>query len=490
MRLAAAALALLAGVGARAEAAPASRPEVRLDARVELCAALHLLAARAGRTAEPGFRDDGGAYARELLAATVELSTHPAVAAYVRALRRPTAAAGFRFMTALHEARRCLDDGLRLRADREDCRGSSFAHAAEDFAARARFRELLPRLEAAERAPLDALERSRSREDLVSLYERYARLSAGAQRVAPSPLLESGRVWNDLDREADGRYQILTAISPSSATRAFDWTPLLRDVGHEHSHALLDAAVDAADGAAGPAPSGEGADCYGSWSQCLREHVAQGVSLRLVQRAAETGDPAPAPEPAANARLPWHAEAAAALRDYEADPRRYPTLRDFVPVLVSRLRALAAARPGAAAARAPAARERENAPARRAMERGVELFSAGRSTEAAEAFSAAAAAGGGASAEMSLAAARRAQGRPDEAAAALDRAVADARSDDSLGPTALPDALSSRADLRALRGDAAGAAADLEEALETAALDWPRRAETERALAALRAPRR
>ncbi|MDE2489832.1 MAG: hypothetical protein KGM24_03240, partial [Elusimicrobia bacterium] len=56
------------------------------------------------------------------------------------------------------------------------------------------------------------------------------------------------------------------------------------------------------------------------------------------------------------------------------------------------------------------------------------------------------------------------------------------RRDPTLGPEALPDALSSRADLRASRGDCAGAAADLREALSTAPLDWPRRAESERLL--------
>jgi len=474
---------LALAVPARARASDVARPEIALDARVELCADLHLLAARAGGVAAPGFRDDGGAYARELLAATVAFSTHPAVAAYARALRRP-APEGFRFMTPLHEIRRCLSDDLRLRADRADCRSSALAFAAEDFARRARFRDVMVRLRALARADLETLEAGRGTRDLVAGYESYTRLKAGGERVAPSPLLESGRAWNDLDRGDDGSYVILTVISPSSATGRFDWLQIQRDVGHEHSHALFDAAVDAADAAAGRPPTGEGTDCYDSWKQCLREHVAQGVSLRLVQRARAAG--LPSPDPAPNARVTWHARAADILREYEADPARYPTLLDFVPTYVARLRQVAFAAPPAekpAISTSNVSAESAESPESR-MRRGVAQFQSGRLQEAAETFSSAFQYGGGAEALMSLAVVERALGKPKEARVHLDEAVDLARKDGA--DPQLSDALSSRADLRAAQNDAAGAAADIVEALAAAPLDWPRRAESEKRLRELR----
>ncbi|MDE2489588.1 MAG: DUF4932 domain-containing protein, partial [Elusimicrobia bacterium] len=344
-----------------AGAARARRPEVRLDPRVELSAALHLLAS-APRRPLPGFRDDGGAYARLLSSATAAERGHPAVAAYARAFARPTPG-GYSFMTPAHELRRCLDDSLRLRTDVPDCRRSSLAFAAADFAARTRFAALMPRLAALEARPLKALRRGRARADLQSVYEKYSGLKTVRQRIAPSPLLESGRVWNDYAAPEGGRpARILTVISPdvagSSGPAVFSWGPVMTNVWHEQSHALLNAAADAADAADGPPPPGAPPSCYGSWTQCVREHVAQGTALRLVQIARRTGYPPDAPDAATNERLPWQALVADWLRDgYEGHRDRYKTLRDFVPVIVRRLRAQAALlppRPGPPATEAQA----------------------------------------------------------------------------------------------------------------------------------------
>lgn len=484
MRACLPALLSLAMCGA-ATAAPrkAARPEVGLDARVELAAGLHLLAAAQGERAT-GFRDDGSAYARTLREGVFPWKDHPAVDAYRREIRR-TELNGFGFMTALHELHRCLDDRLALRSDPDDCRRSAFAHAAADFAAKSRFLDLMARLRETARPELDPLLAARDRRDLAKSYEHYAGLPAVEQRVAPSPLLEPRLAWNDLDRSRGDGGQILTVVSPraSTATSRFDWASVLRDVGHEESHALLDSASDAADAAGGGPPPGAPVSCYGSWTQCVREHVAQGVSLRMVQIARERRLPF-APDAALNDRLPWQADAVLLLKDYEAHRGRYKTLRDFVPRIVALLRAKAAALPRARGA-APAPTKSEKAAAGREIERGMTLFAAGRTAEAVDAFEAAARDGGAAEALLNLSAARRAQGRTADGAAALDRAIAAAREDATTAPELLPDALSSRADLRASAGDQSGAASDLREALAAAPEDWPRRAETSRRLVEL-----
>ncbi|MDE2489411.1 MAG: DUF4932 domain-containing protein [Elusimicrobia bacterium] len=495
-------------------------PEIRLDPRVELSAALQLLASTPDHPL-PGFRDDGSAYALLLSSATAAERGHPAVAAYARAMRRPDPGR-LAFTTPAHTIRRCLDGSLRLRTSRPDCRRSGLAFAAADFAARTRFAALMPRLEALEEPSLLALRSARDRADLKSVYEKYSGLRTVPQRVAPSPLLEPGRVWNDYAPREDGRpARLLTVISPvavstgavpvstdsaaastdsaaastdsvtatsvtaSTGSAAFAWGPVMVDFYREQAHSALDGTADAADAADGPPPPGAPQACYGSWKQCVREHVAQGISLRLVQIARKTGLPPDAPDATLNSLLPWQGLVAKWLKDgYEAHRDRYKTLRDFVPVIVRRLRAQAALLPARkeppqAEAAAGAARA---AKAESDEARGLKLYAAKRWQDAQAAFSAAVDEGGGAPALMDLAAALRAEGRTGPAVRALDRAVEDARSDPSLDPYTLADALSSRADIKAASGDWAGAAADLREALSAAPLDWARRAETERLL--------
>ena len=479
-------LLLLASL-ARAASSPV-RPEIRLDPRVELGAALHLLASRAAPLA--GFRDDGSPYARALMEGLAHQAGHPAVAAYARAFSRP--APGSRpFMTPLRELVLCLDDRLALRMEAEDCRGSALAHSAADFAAETRFTRRLPALEALVAPSLKVLRRGRDAADLVGLYEDYSGVKALSQRVAPSPLLEHGLFWNDIERPSAGGYWVVTAISPvsvSSAGPVFDWRPVMRDVWHEHSHGLMDPAEDALapaiDAASGLFEGKAAAECYGSWRQCVREHVAQGISLRLVRRTGETGAVKAPADAVLNPHLPWESLIVERLAEYEANRRRYTTLPSFAPRLVAVFTEEAARRGVKARAPAPAASSAAPDPD---VERGMALFAAGKSTEAAEAFEAAVRRSSSSAVDyLSLSVALSASGHPARAAAALDRAVDLARADQSASPEVLADALSSRAAARAQRGDAAGAKKDLDEALVTAPAGWSHRAEARARLDALR----
>jgi tetratricopeptide (TPR) repeat protein len=461
-------------------ASAVERPEIRLDPRVELGAALHLLAARTEEL--PGFRDDGSPYARALMKGLSDRAGHPAVAAYARAYRRPSPG-GQAFMTPLRELVLCLDDGLALRAENRECLGAGLAHAAADFAAATRFSRRLPALETLMAPALESLRRARGENDLVGLYEEYTGQKTSTQRVAPSPLLEIGRTWNDIERPDAGGYWVVTAISPvsvSSAGPVFDWRPVMRDVWHEHSHGLMDPGEDALAptiaAASGLFEGKAAGDCYGSWRQCVREHVAQGISLRLVMRGRESGAFKDAADPVLNDRLPWEPLVVARLSEFEADRSRYPTLTSFLPRLLS-VFTEEAARRGVKPLPTPAA---ALAPLDPDVEKGMALFAAGRSTEAAEAFAAAVQRSSGSAVNyLSLAVALKASGRSARAAAALDRAVDLARADEGASPEVLADALSSRASARAESGDLSGAKRDLEEALIVAPSGWARRADAE-----------
>src|SRR6185312_13415728 len=196
-----------------AETKTGFRPEILLDSRVELAAALHILAS--SKEALPGFRDDGGPYARVLLEGLRDKTDHPAVGAYARMARRPAPGAQH-FMTPLRVLVLCLDDELRMRAGPAECGSSSLAHAAASFARETGFVRRLPELVRLTAPAVDALKRQRDTADLTSLYEEYSGVKVKTQRVAPSPLLETGMAWNGIERPSTGTYWIVTVISPVS----------------------------------------------------------------------------------------------------------------------------------------------------------------------------------------------------------------------------------------------------------------------------------
>lgn len=477
-RLLAACLPVLAfAIAARAEV----RPDVRLDPRVELSAALHVLSSSASAA---GFRDDGSPYAKALLDGLRARPAHPVTAAYARAARRSGA---HTFMAPLRELVLCLDDSLALLSEPEECRRSGLAHAAADFARETGFGERLAAAARTVQPALESLRAERDAADLVGLFEKYSSAKASSHRVAPSPLLASGQVWNGMERPSPGSYWVVTAISPVSVSTSgpvFDWQPVMRDVWHEHSHGLMDPAMDALEAdlgaSAGLFTLAEASQCYGSWKQCVREHVAQGTSARILEWARGGGKLQTTLEPVLNPKLPWESLIVARLAEYEADRRRYPTLASFAPRLMAVFREEAARR-GLKPLAQTAALQPETDPD---VQRGLDLFAAGKPAAAAAAFETAIQRSSGpASTYMSLFVALDAAGR--SAGPALDKAIELARADAAAPAELLADALSSRASLRE-RADKAGAREDLEEALVTAPLDWPRRAEAKRRLASLK----
>lgn len=473
-------LLLAALLPVRAAAASARRVEVRLDPRVELAAALHLEAAKTGPL--DGFAADGSPYARALEKIAGAAPGHPAIDAYRREVRRP-AVAGGGFMTPLRELTVCLDDRLVLAVTTE-CARSPLAGPAAAFAAATSFAE---KWEKDARPLLDAevaaLSAERDRADYLALFEEYAGLPAlCSYEVAPSPLLGKGLFWNGHAEAVPGREcAITTVLSPARPASAgpkarFDWLPVMRDVWHENGHALLDAWLDATPstgvlthpGLTGAALEG----CYGSWPQCVREHAAQGLSAAILEWAErEKRLPAYADEHLKK-NLPLLPKVVARFKEYEADRRRYPDLRAFYP----RVLAVLEGAPASTAAARVHAREASRGGADR--DAGVAAFAGGKLDEAAAAFSRAVASDPRlAEAWLSLAVTESARGRAPAARAAADKAVALARADGELPPGFLSDALSTRAEQRARAGDAAGARADLVEALDAAPSDWPRAAE-------------
>lgn len=443
---------------ALALSAPASAAlEVRLDPRVELAAALELLGEAKGPAA---FRREGD-YGAALLGGVKRCAGHPAVGEYgrLRAGARPDWPA-----QALVELTRCLDDGLAVRGS-EDCRRSALAASAADFASACGFARALAAARPHAEPALKALAGRAAEGDPLPLFQEYTGLRPGAGRVAPAPLLAPGKYWNGLLREGDS-FTVVTVISPAAEKELrFRWRPVALELWHENGHGLLDPLLPPS----APPPGLKPAACYESWPQCAREHMAQGLALRMAQWSAAHGKLKSPPSRHLNPRLPLHEKVAAALAEYEKDRARFKTLAGFYPRWFESL----GARPGSAPeARRPPA---ESSPD---PELAAAVTLAGKDPAA-----------GRAALESLL------KKRPDDGAALLSLAVL-RRADDKSAARELvdravkaggegwlrPDALSTRASWKAEDGDKDGARKDLEEALSSAPLDWPRRAETQAAL--------
>lgn len=444
---------------ALALAVPASAGlEIALDPRVELAAALELLGEDKGPKA---FRLHGP-YGAALTGGVKACAGHPAVAAYgrLRAGARPDWPA-----QALVELTRCLDDGLAVRA-RDDCRRSALAASAADFAASCDFAEALAAARPHAEKALAALA-ARGKEDPLALFREYTGLEPGASRVAPAPLLRPGKYWNGLSREG-ASFSIVTALSPADEEKLrFRWRPVALELWHENGHGALDPLL----AASAPPPGLKVAACYESWPQCAREHMAQGLALRMAQWSAAHGKLSSPPSRHLNPRLPLQEKVAAALAEYEKERARWKTLAEFYPRWSQAL----GARPGSApeAARPPA-----STPPDAELSAAVALAAADPAAARAALEALIAKRPKDGAALLSLAVLRRGD---DKAASRVlvDRAVS-AGGDGWLRP----DALSTRASWKREDGDADGARKDLEEALSCAPLDWPRRAETQSALKA------
>lgn len=441
--------------------ASAAGLEVALDPRVELAAALELL----GSSAPPRAFRPAGAYGEALSAGVKGCAGHPAVGAYER-LRRGARADWP--AQALTELTACLDDALAVKP-REECRRSALAASAADFARACGFKAALAKATASVEPALTELREKAAEKDLLALFKEYTGLEPGATRVAPSPLLAPGRFWNGLDREG-ARFSIVTALSPAPGEPLrFRWRPVALEVWHENGHGALDALA-----APSAPPAGlKTAGCYESWPQCVREHMAQGLALRMAQWSAVESKLATPPSRHKNPRLPLHERLADRLAEFEKDRVRWPTLREFYPRWSEAL----GARPSPAVA--ARARPSEAAPDPELSAAVALAATDPRAAEAALTGLSARRPDDGA-VLLSLAVLRRSSDKA-AALALAGRAVAAARAGGG-GAWLLPDALSTRADWRREDGDLVGARVDLEEALAAAPLDWPRREQTRAAL--------
>lgn len=341
------ALALALCAAGAASAAP--YPSVRSDARVELFAAVRLLAGDAGGSS--GFFTRAGAYEDALAARTAPLARHPVVERWQELEK-----AGLGYVPA-HQWLLTLGEppGLAAGAPAPEAvsRAAGGAVGVEefrlllaDFAAAAEFPKLYADT-AALRAPLlDSVRKQaetlRVREDL----ERYAGMPAPEYDLIVSPFLEPALAVTAVSRAA-GKLKLTSLSGPEE----FDGKVVLRlgtrrgTLWAEALHEMLRGASEAS----APALKASRAlfapvagRCARDWNECVLREAAFAAAGRLLERAGEREAAAEVPVKYARVGMP---HIALLMKSLEAYERGKPGLAAWYPELAKTLSMAAAKAP-------------------------------------------------------------------------------------------------------------------------------------------------
>jgi uncharacterized protein DUF4932 len=187
-------------------------------------------------------------------------------------------------------------------------------------------------------------------------FEQFFGARPKARFVLEIGLLNGGANYGPHVRRADGTEELHCVLGAWKTDAAgdpqFDAGDVVSTIVHEFCHSYCNAIADAHEPELGPACQSlwpEVADemarqAYGDWRTMMRESLVRACVVRY-QAAAGGPDAAKreADEQVGRSFL-WTGELAAALAEYEADRRTFPTLDAFMPRLAKVLGDFAAAR--------------------------------------------------------------------------------------------------------------------------------------------------
>lgn len=329
-------ISILAGLLAWASAAHGGpRVSIVLDPRIELLEVIGALAD--GDRPLDGPFWSSYAYAADVKAHFGKFRAHPAVQAY-----RKARGAG---QTSVGAQQQMMDLGPppQLKRNRETWKGPEIAlKPLRAFAAESDFMGFYGRQAPVYRDLVEAASRELRDPDVAAPLERYSSMKVTAACTVLLCPLRRGQDANLNHIEClDGGvgYRVVSTVGPDEIAKG---RPVFRlgsrrwDLWHEMGHGLLDrlleshpAEVGASEGLYGGFPAG----CHGSWDQCLREHVAQGVATRLLEIENAAGG-APSGEPIFRRELELLPLVMEQLKIFESDRGRFKTLADFYPALL------------------------------------------------------------------------------------------------------------------------------------------------------------
>lgn len=507
----------------------AARIAISTDIRLELAAAAQLLAPESSRP--EGFVAPDIPYARALEAALARFKDHPAVRMHAEPKMR---AFGFsdrgQVLLRLSPPPE-LSERLTVQYALADRAGGAenlrrWLRALGDLSNAARF----PAIFAEESKKLEAatarFRAEERKQDFLGTLESYAGLPLlGTYAVHLSPFAATGGVANVVAEREDGTMEIASVIGPEPTRNGVEfWSRRVPGtLWHEAAHGVLDGLGDlyAERIDRGSALHARiGWSCYGTWNQCVKEHVVRAVMLRLMARELSEEAMEEQLRFEKEEHYPYMRALLKSLQTYEDERARYPTLADFYPRLLEVFPAQASPEPSRAPSLSAGQRRRAQRLAQAVSERarepealalaarfarpaepspvpppsaaapaagagragppveGIEAFRAGRLEEALKSFDEALKSSPqDIGTWMSRGVVLQALTRRPEALSSYDRAVSLAEADPgTLSREVLPDALSSRASLLLELGLRDRARADLSRALSVCSDDWPQRA--------------
>lgn len=348
---------LLAATLATAAPAPEPFPSARADKRAELMGMIRLLAhdERAGAA----FYGLDLPYAAELSRRLAPLAPHPVVERWAELERT-----GLNYVAA-YDWLLTLGDppGLESRAPwtGEITRAAGGPEGLEefrlmlsDFARAADFERLY-----AETAPLrdPMIAEARAEAASAGLRESLEDWWGGPVRLryslVVSPFVEPAVAVTVLGRDADGTprltsltggHEILGRLEPMLPRRRGTlWAESINEALKPASAARSSRLKRSA----GLLASTEGR-CAPTWEECARREIAFAAASRLLERAGDRKSADEVPIKYARVGMPHIAALAGALKDFEADRKRWRTLPDFYPRLLDVLDAAAANGPSTA----------------------------------------------------------------------------------------------------------------------------------------------
>lgn len=314
------------------------RPTASLDPRVALVEIVHALASDGDESSAVGF--NASSYGKAARAAFADRERHPAVALY-----RDMSKGGLDRIMAFKLAQRGLSANLTFSGkpgfwsptgDPQRPQLAALLEALASFANEGGFARFFDSQKGFVGAVESGFAADIAKTDYPGILSRYARLPVDADyAIFVCPLLRGPT--SSVDKES-GRWRVDTFWPPATVRDGepdFGYARRGPVVWHELSHVLLDdlsethAARIAEIAPKRPLDPG----LYGgSWPRWIRESVSQGLANRLLawsleQGLVEDGNPI-------GTRGLFLDEIEASLKEFEAEPRRYPTLRDFYPRLL------------------------------------------------------------------------------------------------------------------------------------------------------------
>lgn len=331
---------LLAALLLAVPAAAADVP-VTLDPRLETLGIAQMLA---GGAPPSGFRVPEGEYAARARVAFAKYKDHPAVK--LTAALPPVF--DFRNRTDAIIRRGELPDmaprwftpNYMIQQAGGKEKFEAWVAALADFAKTAKVADFVKANESALDPALKDFRADVASRHYVEKLEKYAGYPlAGRYVVYVAPFILRGSQENSVLRLDDGSYLIVSVVGPDvqGGTLSFRPEDFVATAGHEISHGLIDTLGDLhrerileASGTYGKLPW----PCYNDWLQCAKEDFVRAVMLRLVDSELGAAAAERHLDQEGRAKWPYLLATTKLLQEYEAHRDRWPDLASFYPELV------------------------------------------------------------------------------------------------------------------------------------------------------------